>query len=183
MLIRKCSQGAQHSTRYSSLHQLFLICSIISNIPTSVHMSLQFQEYNISSTFLCLLRYSMHNICNLNVQWKDHICLFTYVYILSQKAVSAFQFNLVIHDHNHSHFSLYKTHCQLRYIPCTWNTFQLKWTFNNIQANKKSSTSAFFGFTRHNCVSFTSKFLFLHLLCPDNRQYTTHSNTPPPWAS
>jgi hypothetical protein len=66
VLVQKSSKGAQHSTTYSSLYQFFLICSIISNIPTSSHMSLQFLEYNISSIVLCLLSYSMHNICNFS---------------------------------------------------------------------------------------------------------------------
>lgn len=107
-----------------------------------------------------------------------------HVYILSQKAVGGFQLNLVLHDHNHSHFSLYKTHCQLRYIACTWNTFQLKWIFNKIQENKqeKSSTFALFGFTGHNCDSFTTRISLniYHTHIKDNISHTITPHPPDP---
>jgi hypothetical protein len=174
----------------SSLHQLFLICSMISTIPTSVHMSLQCQENDICSTLLCLPRYSMHKIRNLNMQLKDHIFLFTYLYMCTsylKKAVSGFQLNLVHQGHNHSHLSLYKTHCQLRCVPCIWNTFQLKWVFNKIQVNnlEKSSTSALFGFTGCNCDSFTSGFFIniYHTQIKDNTSHTVTSHPPGPHSS
>jgi hypothetical protein len=52
------------------------------------------------------------------------------VYILSQKAINGFKFNLVLHDHNHLHFSLHKTQWQLRFVPLYLKYFAVMVIFN-----------------------------------------------------